>query len=100
MGKTWGQRRPRYKKPERDTPKSRRERGLKNRRRVERAESGGCAKRMWRDLDQAKEQAQGALAHTINECSALAIYECWRCGCYHQSRQLDGPNVVAIVRRD
>jgi hypothetical protein len=55
---------------------------------------------MWRDLDQAKEQAQGALAHTINKCSALAIYECWRCGCYHQSRQLDGPNVVAIVRRD
>lgn len=99
MGKTWGQRRPRYKKPERDVPKSRRERGLKNRRRVERAEAGGCGKRMWRNLEQAKEQAAGALTHERYEAAALAIYVCPHCGCYHQSRQLDGPNVVAIVRR-
>lgn len=99
MGKTWRQRRPRYKKPERDVPKSRRERGLRNRRRVERAEAGGCGKRMWRDLDQAKQHARGALEHTLNENDALAIYLCWRCCCYHQSRQFDGPNVVAIVRR-
>jgi hypothetical protein len=99
VGKTWGQRRPRYKKPERDTPKSRRDRGLKNRRRLERQEAGGCGKRMWRDLGQAVTQARGALEHTLNVNDALAIYLCWRCGCYHQSRQLDGPTVVAIVRR-
>lgn len=72
----------------------------RNRRRVERAELGFCGKREWRDLEAAKRAAVGSLAHPKNPVTAVAIYHCTRCGWFHQSRRLDGPNVVLVLERE
>jgi hypothetical protein len=99
MGKTWTRRKQRYKAPERDTPKSRRDRGLRNRRHVERAEAGGCGKRMWRTIEQAEIHVRGALTNPLNQIAVVGIYFCPRCEHFHQTRRVDGPDIVRIISR-
>lgn len=72
----------------------------RNRRRVERAALGFCGKRSWRDVEDAKRAAVSSLAHPRNPVRAVAIYLCGRCGAYHQTRQLEGRNVVLVLERE
>lgn len=65
-----------------------------------RAAAGRCAKRQWRDLDEAVRAVVGSLAHPDNPVSEIAIYVCPDCGWYHQSRSTRGDNVVRIVTRE
>jgi hypothetical protein len=70
-----------------------------NRRRIERGENGGCAKRRWRDVEEATRMIAVALSHPTNPVTRVAIYLCSRCGWLHQSRRTDGSNVVRVVER-
>lgn len=65
-----------------------------------RAAAGRCAKRQWRDLDEAIRAVVGSLAHPDNPVNEIAIYVCRDCGWFHQSRSTRGDNVVYVVKRE
>jgi hypothetical protein len=84
---------------QRSVPAPSQHRRKNNRRRQQRAADGRCAKRQWRNLEDAQRAAVGSLRHPDNLRDAVAIYVCPACGWYHQTSRTDGRDVVLVVER-